>query len=415
MLAEPAWAPDTFRHRGGTAMRRWVLLGAVVLASLLVWAPAAGAAKRTAVSFHAFTTAAQFAAGEASGVLVTPAYGDGAVVLDAGSTAGTWTSPAYVTSSPATFLVASWEASTSPGTWIDVEARLTVDGHWTKWYGMGRWTLDDGEVRRCSLGAQADGDGWVAVDTWLAKAKPATAYQLRVTLHRAAGAPSPVVRQLAATASQPRNPKPFIPSTTTVTDDVELFVPEYSQMVHAGHFPEYDGGGASWCSPTSTAMLMGYWGIGPSPAALALFPGPDHPDPWVDHAARYVYDYRYQGTGNWPFNTAYASEYGYAASVRQLADLREAEAWIRAGVPLAASIAANPNQLTGFPSKYGTGGHLLVIRGFTAAGDVIVNDPAAADDASVRRVYKRAEFERAWLVGSAGIVYVIHAPGWPTP
>ena len=27
-------------------------------------------------------------------------------------------------------------------------------------------------------------------------------------------------------------------------------------------------------------------------------------DPWVDHVARVVYDYGYDGAGNWAFNTA---------------------------------------------------------------------------------------------------------------
>ena len=36
----------------------------------------------------------------------------------------------------------------------------------------------------------------------------------------------------------------------------------------------------------------------------------DPPDPDVDYTARFVYDYRYQGAGNWPFNTAYAAERG---------------------------------------------------------------------------------------------------------
>lgn len=33
---------------------------------------------------------------------------------------------------------------------------------------------------------------------------------------------------------------------------------------------------------------------------------PAFADPSVDYAARYTYDYNYQGTGNWPFNTAYS-------------------------------------------------------------------------------------------------------------
>lgn len=49
-----------------------------------------------------------------------------------------------------------------------------------------------------------------------------------------------------------------------------------------------------------------------------------------------------------------------------------------------------------------------MIRGFTASGDVIANDPAALSNEAVRRVYPRAAFERVWVGGSGGIVYVMH-------
>jgi hypothetical protein len=52
----------------------------------------------------------------------------------------------------------------------------------------------------------------------------------------------------------------------------------------------------------------------------------------------------------------------------------------------------------------------MVVRGFTASGDVIANDPASPDNASVRRVYKRAQLERNWLRASHGATYVI-GPG----
>ena len=99
----------------------------------------------------------------------------------------------------------------------------------------------------------------------------------------------------------------------------------------------------------------------------------------------------------------------------QLRSLAEAERFIRAGIPLVASIATRPRELDGFLFSGGTNGHLVVIVGFDAAGNPIVNDPVAWDDASVRRVYDRAQFERVWLRGSGGTVYVIHPPDVPLP
>ena len=69
----------------------------------------------------------------------------------------------------------------------------------------------------------------------------------------------------------------------------------------------------------------------------------------------------------------------------------------------------------------------MVVVGFTENGDVIANDPASPDDASVRHVYRRDQFETVWLRtqrydadgevagGPGGIVYVITPPGTPLP
>ena len=62
-----------------------------------------------------------------------------------------------------------------------------------------------------------------------------------------------------------------------------------------------------------------------------------------------------------------------------------------------------------------TNGHLLVIRGFDTNGDVITNDPAAKTAPEVRKLYGRADFERVWLGGSGGIVYVIYPRGKALP
>ena len=99
----------------------------------------------------------------------------------------------------------------------------------------------------------------------------------------------------------------------------------------------------------------------------------------------------------------------------QLRSLAEVERFVRAGIPLVASIATRPAELDGFLFAGGTNGHLVVIVGFDAAGNPIVNDPAAWSNAGVRRVYDRAQFEHVWLRGSAGTVYVIHPPEVPLP
>jgi hypothetical protein len=337
---------------------------------------------------------------------------------------GTWESGVYSTAFPFNQLVSSWNSRTPVGTWVQSEVLPQFDdGHWSsKWYVLGRWTYGDLDFHRTSLGGQGNADGYVSIDTFIAKDHPVVAYRLRLTLARRVGSTAtPTVSRFSAVASNLSNQKNVFPSRTTMTGStIDLGVPQYSQEIHHGEYPRYDNGGEAWCSPTSTAMVVGYWdalfpaaGYAPT-AAETSWVTPSFQDPFVDYTARYVYDYHYQGAGNWPFNTAYAAERGLVSDVTQLHSLREAEAFIKAGIPLVASIAFTSNKLdTAIKS---TNGHLVVIVGFTGDGSkVIVNDPASATNADVKHFYDREQFERAWIPASGGVVYVDRPAGWATP
>jgi hypothetical protein len=152
-------------------------------------------------------------------------------------------------------------------------------------------------------------------------------------------------------------------------------------------------------------MVVSYWGTGPTPADYAWV-DPSYADPWVDYAARNTYDYAYQGCGNWPFNTAYAGRFGLDGFVTRLRSLNEAELFIAAGIPLVVSASFKKNEIPGL--TYGTGGHLMVLVGFTADGSPVLNDPFSPTNADVRKPVGRAEFEAAWLNTSRGVAYVIH-------
>ncbi|MGW0482123.1 C39 family peptidase [Nonomuraea sp. NPDC003214] len=317
-----------------------------------------------------------------------------------------WTSAEHPIGFAATQLVASWTARTPPGSWIEVELQATTAaGSRTRWYVMGRWS-EHGEPRT-SVPGQGDEDGDVAVDTFVAR-RPVTAFRVRVTAHGAGAR----VHGLGVMASAlPGRPAPSAPGPGGA---FHLVVPAHSQHEHAGHHPQWDGGGANWCGPAAVAMVLAYWGRGPAADELGWV-GAGDPCPAVDHAARGAYDTSYQGTGNWPFNVAYAGTYGLAGLVTRLRSAAELEVLVRAGIPVITSQSFKEHELPG--SGYSTGGHIMVVTGFTAAGDVMVNDPAAPGDAQVRRVYPRAAFERVWLrsSGSGGIAYVLHPPEMSLP
>ena len=156
-------------------------------------------------------------------------------------------------------------------------------------------------------------------------------------------------------------------------------------------------------------MVLGYYDALPRRSSYAWVP-PGHVDPWVDSTARRTYDHAYEGTGNWPFNTAYAATYhDMEGIVTRLHSLTELELFIRAGIPVVTSQSFLAEELDG--AGYGTNGHLMTIVGFTRAGDVVVNDPAShlvRSDDQVRTTYPRQQFSNAWFGHTGGIACVVH-------
>ncbi|HET7070173.1 MAG TPA: C39 family peptidase [Nocardioides sp.] len=287
-------------------------------------------------------------------------------------------------------LVASWTADTPPESYITVSV---LDDH--KVHQFGAWSSGERPEARRSHDRADDPE--IDVDIWRPKGG-AERYVLFVRMWRAPGTPGPRLRSVGAVVSA----GPVRTGTSSPLRRVErvLDVPRLSQM----NWKELGGNG--WCSPTSVSMVLAHGGTLP--------PTTDTGTVDIPRAAREVFDPAYDGTGNWSFNTAWAATLADHAFITRLHDLRDAERFVDVGIPLVASIAYRPGGLKGAPT-HGTDGHLVVIRGFTETGDVVTNDPGAPTDRSVRRTYDRGQFERAWLDGSGGLVYVIHQSDRPLP
>jgi hypothetical protein len=414
-----------------------VAAGAVALGLVAPGTASASSAVRPAlnsdgarVAFTRWTTWMDFASGDAAGVIPLPGDRRGIeMIVPIGVTSytdptlnttnryeySTWTSPTHRLDFGATELTAHWNAETPVGTFIKVELLAAMaDGRRDTWI-MGIWASGDTDIDRCSVNGQRNASGEIDTDTWnAATGKTMVSYRLRATFYRQPGRRhGPRIWQIGAVAS-------LVPERTTVpaskpgpATGIELAVTPYAQNPHAGQYVRYGGGGEAWCSPTSSEMVVEYWGHRPTRAQLSWV-DPSYSDPTVDYAARYTYDYAYQGTGNWPFNTAYAATYGLDGMVVRLNSLTELEVLIAAGFPVITSQSFTKAEM-GF---YSSDGHLWVVRGFTADGDVIVNDPASDSDGNVYTVYPRRAFELVWLrtvytkddgtqgSGSGGIAYI---------
>ena len=289
-------------------------------------------------------------------------------------------------------LLVSWNARVPPGATLAVEARVRQTGQRARWLRLAYWT--EGEERQSPVG-EVDAEACVLTDT-LSLTRPAQAWQVRVTLNpgapRLAALPRldclAVQTRLRSSVGSPAQEASFSDAPRFLGR--ELVVPPISQNA-------FTGGGEGWCSPSSLTMLLRYWRdtLG-SPGAAPLVPD----------VARGVFDRVYGGCGNWAFNVAYAGRGALRAYLALLPNLRAAEAFLAAGRPLAVSFAWREGQLPGAPLP-SSRGHVVVLRGFAANGDVIVNDPAAPSELEVRRAYPREAFSRLWLEHSLGLAYIL--------
>ena len=417
---------------------RAALAGALALVLttplLLSDAPAVAAGPPRHISYRQWDSVAQLRTGTFSGTTRGSAAGAGALRLTRPTRrttlarrrydVGTWTSPWVRPGFGLTELVPSWAATTPSGTLVQVDVRgVSLGGRHSSWDDLGRWASGEGTFRRTSLGSQRDDLAHVATDTWEASYGGFRSWQLRVSLLRRTGTrATPSVSTIGAMASDLPNVDRVPTSKPGVARGVVLRVPRYSQMVHAGEYPRFGGGGEAWCSPTATTMVLAYYRRLP-PSSAYRWVRRTYTDRVVDHSARMTFDYGYDGTGNWPFNTAYAARFAGHAFVTRFRSLRGVERFVRVGIPVVTSVTFGRGQLAGAPIS-ATDGHLVVVVGFTRAGNVVVNDPASRTRAGVRRTYRRGQFENAWLKrypsrgsmrGSGGLAYVIRDGAHPLP
>lgn len=339
----------------------------------------------------------------------TDPFGQPAVPPEREYEQSVWCSPVTEVGFDASSAIASWNASTPAGTWIEVEVR---ENPATPWLVMARWAESDDEIHRTTVKEQTLDGASVATDE--IRVDPGSAWrtaQVRVTRLRRVGSAHwptphwptpqwPTLRSVSLAVAGERTV--FESEPSGVAHAIE--VPAYSQQMHRDENPDFGGGGQNWCSPTAVSMVLAHWDAGPEDR------------PVVPYAATQTYDHSYAGAGNWAFNAAYAGRFGVDAFVTRLRTLAEAESFTRAGIPLVVSVVFKRDQLDG--AGYDTAGHLLVLVGFDAAGNPVVNDPAShkiRSNNAVRTTYRRDQFEQSWLVRSSGIAYVIRPEHVPLP
>jgi len=314
---------------------------------------------------------------------------DAGANAEPGKSAGTWTSEPAESEFGFTELVASWNVTTpgSAGVRFFVRARDVATREWSPWLYIGQWgtTPADGTVTRFER-------GFVDIDT-LKLRQPANAWQVRAELHSdRPGGPGPALRRVAvvysgvcpelvekASSTQPATQ----PATEIERRAVDLPVPFRAQ--HDTPQPMR----SQVCSPTSVSMVLAYWGV-------------DLP---TVQNCQAIWDRQYRLYGNWNRAAARAGELGLDAWVTRFRDWDAVRAELDAGRPVIAAIEFKAGE---FPGNVldSTHGHLIVIRGMTASGDIICNDPASKTKGNAV-VYNADALARAWF-RKTGVAYIIH-------
>ncbi len=331
-----------------------------------------------------FASAADFAAGTLKGVAIN---GDHVELAPPASDTsyprmGTWTSHELSTPFAFTELLATFNATFPARTGVVLETRVKVGEAWSPWLYVQSW----GQTLTPPARVNKFEQGEVEVDILELKA-PASAYQLRVTLQSFShdAAVSPLLRRASVCYSGDTGSPPYrqpLPADLNWARDLGVpFRPQGDASVPKPLWSQI-------CSPTCTTMVMEHFGKNL---------------PTLDNAEA-IFDPHYDMFGNWGRAVSRAGEQGFDAYLIRVRSLDDAKKYVAAGQPLIASIQFKKGEVEGFLYPQ-TAGHLIVIRGFTADGDAIVNDPASREKGN-GVIYKAAELEKAWF-RPGGVAYVI--------
>jgi hypothetical protein len=278
-------------------------------------------------------------------------------------------------------LLISWNCATPAGTGFVVELSVKSGGDpWSDWLFVGDW----GDVPALSKVLSCTG-GKVDTDFFRGeKLFDSARVRVRAFANASATKREVVIERLALCFSDRKSSVARIAEIPRVAASKRaLDVPFRSQKSEK---PEIAG---RICSPTSLSMVLAYRGV-------------DQPTGVV--AAR-AYDAANDIYGNWPRNIQAAYSFGVPGYLTRCVSWSDVEDMIATGQPVIASIAVKEGQLAGAPYAK-TDGHLLVITGFDEDGNVHVNDPAVADPARGKLVYKRADMQTVWL-DRGGTAYVL--------
>lgn len=335
-------------------------------------------------------TAEVFRRGTGKGIFISDGPAGVTVEWPGNPDVATYTSRVIATEFPFNDFVPSWNVDVPEDAAFSVEVRVgrRQGDFWTGWYYFGQW----GTMPPIEPKLIRDANGQVDIDCF----RSHTSFdriQYRVWLFAKASGRTPTLRRFAiaysntlddaALARQCRRPIDPGPQRLWAR---RLPVPWRSQTV------EDESIRHSICSPTSVSMVLQYYGVNEPTARVASV----------------IYDVEYEIYGNWSRAVQGAYTFGVPGYVERFGDWNAVKRHIAASRPVIASIRASQGELRGAPYN-SSAGHLIVIVGFDAEGNVHVNDPAAKTPDAGIVTYARQDMDKVWMA-HGGVGYVLMKP-----
>jgi hypothetical protein len=266
---------------------------------------------------------------------------------------------------PSRGMILSWNADMPSWSGMSVRASVRLNSEWTDWTPIGEsGTVYPAPHPPGPIHRDADTVSW-----------DGSADAVRLSVRRTANhnAELPEFHRIVISLQPCDPPGPVISEAPDATGFIQD-VPFRSQMNEEPAVAE------RICGPTSLGMALESIGTDLPTRLLAT----------------HAYDAQRDLYGNWAHLAAVAGANGAVAWVQRFTSLREVEERLLGGYAAILSIAYEQGDLTGSPIPR-TSGHLVVLRGWTASGDPICNDPRFDSTAGDGVVYQRSEFERCWL------------------
>jgi hypothetical protein len=268
----------------------------------------------------------------------------------------------------------SWNGSApDSNSSFKIQMRFPDGTGWSAWLTVGYWKAH----LWATYGATQFTGGDIDIDN-VKLSSYASSWQFKVAMTRATlDQESPTLRKLGFFVCDTRTTASQDFSQILNDNPAANFIPT-NFIYQYGVDPQIGG---SICSPSSVAMILRSYGIPVDPLQFA----------------RDTYDPYFHMFGIWPRVVQNASEYGLDGAVTCYRSWSQAGQVLRDGGRISMSVG---------PPLYA--GHLIMLAGFTAAGDPIVHDPSRSD--GYAHVFSKSDLSHSWF-DKGGIAYTFHLAG----